>query len=430
MEYLVGIFFLAILVCLMTGYPVAFVLGGISAVFGYFLVPDFLDFLPLRIMGVLQNNLLMSIPMFIMMGLVLEKTGIAENLLRSMGKMLYRFPGGLAVSVVLVGGVLAASTGIVGATVVTMGLISLPVMLKSGYNISLSTGIIAASGTLGQIIPPSVILILLGSVLQVPVGDLFKAAIVPGILLMVFYILYVMIFSFFTAKNQTLTVAQQAYLDLGKEEKSSFVSAMFFPLLLIFLVLGSIFYGVASPTEASALGAAGALCIAIIKRRMTLSIFKKVMKETSELTTMVFFILLGATTFALVFRGMDGDDLLTSFVTNTQLTSVQFFILVMVLVFIAGFFIDFIEIIFIIVPVVAPVFMMYKIDLIWLGILLAINLQTSFLTPPFGFALFYLKGVTPPEVKTSDVYRGVIPFILIQVLVFIIVWIFPDILIY
>ncbi|MBK8546453.1 MAG: TRAP transporter large permease subunit [Saprospiraceae bacterium] len=430
MEYLVGIFFLAILVCLMTGYPVAFVLGGISAVFGYFLVPDFLDFLPLRIMGVLQNNLLMSIPMFIMMGLVLEKTGIAENLLRSMGKMLYRFPGGLAVSVVLVGGVLAASTGIVGATVVTMGLISLPVMLKSGYNISLSTGIIAASGTLGQIIPPSVILILLGSVLQVPVGDLFKAAIVPGILLMVFYILYVMIFSFFTAKNQTLTVAQQAYVDLGKEEKSSFVSAMFFPLLLIFLVLGSIFYGVASPTEASALGAAGALCIAIIKRRMTLSIFKKVMKETSELTTMVFFILLGATTFALVFRGMDGDDLLTSFVTNTQLTSVQFFILVMVLVFIAGFFIDFIEIIFIIVPVVAPVFMMYKIDLIWLGILLAINLQTSFLTPPFGFALFYLKGVTPPEVKTSDVYRGVIPFILIQVLVFIIVWIFPDILIY
>ncbi len=405
-------------------------LGGISAVFGYFLVPDFLDFLPLRIMGVLQNNLLMSIPMFIMMGLVLEKTGIAENLLRSMGKMLYRFPGGLAVSVVLVGGVLAASTGIVGATVVTMGLISLPVMLKSGYNISLSTGIIAASGTLGQIIPPSVILILLGSVLQVPVGDLFKAAIVPGILLMVFYILYVMIFSFFTAKNQTLTVAQQAYVDLGKEEKSSFVSAMFFPLLLIFLVLGSIFYGVASPTEASALGAAGALCIAIIKRRMTLSIFKKVMKETSELTTMVFFILLGATTFALVFRGMDGDDLLTSFVTNTQLTSVQFFILVMVLVFIAGFFIDFIEIIFIIVPVVAPVFMMYKIDLIWLGILLAINLQTSFLTPPFGFALFYLKGVTPPEVKTSDVYRGVIPFILIQVLVFIIVWIFPDILIY
>ncbi|MBK6364788.1 MAG: TRAP transporter large permease subunit [Saprospiraceae bacterium] len=430
MEYLVGIFFLAILICLMTGYPVAFVLGGISAVFGYFLVPDFLDFLPLRIMGVLQNNLLMSIPMFIMMGLVLEKTGIAENLLRSMGKMLYRFPGGLAVSVVLVGGVLAASTGIVGATVVTMGLISLPVMLKSGYNISLSTGIIAASGTLGQIIPPSVILILLGSVLQVPVGDLFKAAIVPGILLMVFYILYVMIFSFFTAKNQTLTVAQQAYVDLGKEEKSSFVSAMFFPLLLIFLVLGSIFYGVASPTEASALGAAGALCIAIIKRRMTLSIFKKVMKETSELTTMVFFILLGATTFALVFRGMDGDDLLTSFVTNTQLTSVQFFILVMVLVFIAGFFIDFIEIIFIIVPVVAPVFIMYKIDLIWLGILLAINLQTSFLTPPFGFALFYLKGVTPPEVKTSDVYRGVIPFILIQMLVFIIVWIFPDILIY
>jgi tripartite ATP-independent transporter DctM subunit len=430
MEYLVVIFFLSIFVCLITGYPVAFVLGGISAVFGYFLVPDFLDFLPLRIMGVLQNNLLMSIPMFIMMGLVLEKTGIAENLLRAMGKMLYRFPGGLAVSVVLVGGVLAASTGIVGATVVTMGLISLPVMLKSGYNVSLSTGIIAASGTLGQIIPPSVILILLGSVLQVPVGDLFKAAVVPGILLMVFYIIYVMIFSFFTSKNQTLTVAQQAYVDLGKEEKNSFINAIFFPLLLIFLVLGSIFYGLASPTEASALGAAGALCIALIKKKLTFSVFQKAMKETSELTVMVFFILLGATTFALVFRGMDGDDLLTSFVTNTQLTSLQFFILVMVLVFLSGFFIDFIEIIFIIVPVVAPVFMMYKVDLIWLGILLAINLQTSFLTPPFGFALFYLKGVTPPEVKTSDVYRGVIPFILIQILVFILVWVFPDILFY
>lgn len=431
MEGLAILLFGAILIFMLTGYPVALVLGGVSAVVGFIFVPDFLDFLPLRIMGVLQNNLLMAVPLFVMMGLVLEKSGIAEELLRSMGNVLRKFPGGLAVSVVLVGGILAASTGIVGATVITMGLISLPVMLKSGYNVSLSTGIIAASGTLGQIIPPSVILVLLGSVLQVPVGDLFKAALIPGLVLMLFYVLFVMIFSL-VYKNEKVN---QSVLDEKKnwDEKQSlkqFLMALFFPLLLILMVLGSIFFGVASPTEAAGIGAFGAFLITFLKKKLTWSLCRHVMKETSQLTTMVFFILLGATTFALVFRGLDGDELLTSFVQESNLTAFQFLLLVMVVVFIAGFFIDFIEIIFIIVPVVAPIFVMYKMDLVWIGILLALNLQTSFLTPPFGFALFYLKGVSPPEVKTVDVYKGVFPFIVIQLIVFSLYMLFPEWLVY
>lgn len=431
MEGLAILLFGAILIFMLTGYPVALVLGGVSAVAGFIFVPDFLDFLPLRIMGVLQNNLLMAVPLFVMMGLVLEKSGIAEELLRSMGNVLRKFPGGLAVSVVLVGGILAASTGIVGATVITMGLISLPVMLKSGYNVSLSTGIIAASGTLGQIIPPSVILVLLGSVLQVPVGDLFKAALIPGLVLMLFYVLFVMIFSL-VYKNEKV---KQSVLDEKKnwDEKQSlkqFLVALFFPLLLILMVLGSIFFGVASPTEAAGIGAFGAFLITFLKKKLTWSLCRHVMKETSQLTTMVFFILLGATTFALVFRGLDGDELLTSFVKESNLTAFQFLLLVMVVVFIAGFFIDFIEIIFIIVPVVAPIFVMYKMDLVWIGILLALNLQTSFLTPPFGFALFYLKGVSPPEVRTVDVYKGVFPFIVIQLIVFGLYMFFPEWLVY
>jgi tripartite ATP-independent transporter DctM subunit len=431
MEGLAILLFGAILIFMLTGYPVALVLGGVSAVVGFIFVPDFLDFLPLRIMGVLQNNLLMAVPLFVMMGLVLEKSGIAEELLRSMGNVLRKFPGGLAVSVVLVGGILAASTGIVGATVITMGLISLPVMLKSGYHVSLSTGIIAASGTLGQIIPPSVILVLLGSVLQVPVGDLFKAALIPGLVLMLFYVLFVMIFSL-VYKNEKVN---QSVLDEKKnwDEKQSlkqFLMALFFPLLLILMVLGSIFFGVASPTEAAGIGAFGAFLITFLKKKLTWSLCRHVMKETSQLTTMVFFILLGATTFALVFRGLDGDELLTSFVKESDLTAFQFLLLVMVVVFIAGFFIDFIEIIFIIVPVVAPIFVMYKMDLVWIGILLALNLQTSFLTPPFGFALFYLKGVSPPEVRTVDVYKGVFPFIVIQIIVFGLYMFFPEWLVY
>lgn len=428
MEIIAVILFVTILLCMLSGYPVAFVLGGVSAVIGIWLVPDFLDFLPLRIMGILQNNLLMAVPMFIMMGLVMEKTGIAEELLVSMGQLMRNVPGGLAIAVVFVGGILAASTGIVGATVITMGLISLPVMQKAGYKPSLSTGIIAASGTLGQIIPPSVVLVLLGSVLQVPVGDLFRASVFPGLLLMFCYALYVFLISiqdFNRSKKDKLLTEPVQSIHLHQ-----LLSAVVFPLLLILLVLGSIFWGVASPTEASGLGAMGTFIIALIKGKFSFSLVNKVANETMQLTSMVFFILLGATTFALVFRGLGGDHLLTSMVENADLSSFQFLLLVMVIVFIAGFFIDFIEIIFIIVPVVAPIFIMYKIDLVWLGVLLAINLQTSFLTPPFGFALFYLKGVMPKEISTREMYKGVIPFIIIQGMVFVIFLFWPELIQY
>lgn len=428
MEIIAVILFVTILLCMLSGYPVAFVLGGVSAVIGIWLVPDFLDFLPLRIMGILQNNLLMAVPMFIMMGLVMEKTGIAEELLVSMGQLMRNVPGGLAIAVVFVGGILAASTGIVGATVITMGLISLPVMQKAGYKPSLSTGIIAASGTLGQIIPPSVVLVLLGSVLQVPVGDLFRASVFPGLLLMFCYALYVFLISIQdfnrSKKDKLLTEPVQSF------HLHQLLSAVVFPLLLILLVLGSIFWGVASPTEASGLGAMGTFIIALIKGKFSFTLVNKVANETMQLTSMVFFILLGATTFALVFRGLGGDHLLTSMVENSDLSSFQFLLLVMVIVFIAGFFIDFIEIIFIIVPVVAPIFIMYKIDLVWLGVLLAINLQTSFLTPPFGFALFYLKGVMPKEISTREMYKGVIPFIIIQGMVFVIFLFWPELIQY
>lgn len=429
MEVIVAILFVSILICMLTGYPVAFVLGGVSAIVGLMFVPDFLDFLPLRIMGVLQNNLLMAVPMFIMMGLVMEKTGIAEELLISLGNLMKGVPGGLAIAVVIVGGILAASTGIVGATVITMGLISLPVMQKAGYPATLSTGIIAASGTLGQIIPPSVVLVLLGSVLQVPVGDLFLASVFPGLLLMVLYGIYVI---FKSGKVLVKNDTQKIDTEINQSQSSvqAFFLSVFFPLLLILLVLGSIFMGIASPTEASGLGAMGAFVMAAVKKKFSMDLLNKVASETVQLTTMVFFILLGATTFALVFRGLGGDDMLTSLVTASQLTAFQFLILVMVLVFIAGFFIDFIEIIFIIVPVVAPIFVMYKIDLVWLGVLLAINLQTSFLTPPFGFALFYLKGVLPDGISTKDMYKGVMPFIIIQVLVFILFLLFPSLIMY
>lgn len=430
MEIIAIIVFVTILFCMLSGYPVAFVLGGVSALAGIWFVPDFLDFLPLRIMGIIQNNLLMAVPMFIMMGLVMEKTGIAEELLVSMGHLMRKVPGGLAIAVVFVGGILAASTGIVGATVITMGLISLPVMQKAGYKSSLSTGIIAASGTLGQIIPPSVVLVLLGSVLQVPVGDLFRASVFPGLLLMFCYALYVFFISIRDFKRHEGAHQNPEAEPVQPIHLRQLLSAVVFPLVLILVVLGSIFWGIASPTEASGLGAMGTFIIALIKGKCSLSLVNKVAKETMQLTSMVFFILLGATTFALVFRGLGGDHLLTSAVEHADLSSFQFLLLVMLIVFVAGFFIDFIEIIFIIVPVVAPIFILYKIDLVWLGVLLAINLQTSFLTPPFGFALFYLKGVLPPDISTREMYRGVVPFIIIQGLVFMIFLFWPALIQY
>lgn len=426
MEYIALVLFAAIFLCIMTGYPVAFILGGLSVLAGYLLVPDFLDFLPLRIMGVIQNYVLLAVPLFIYMGLVLEKSGIAEELLRSMAVLLGKLKGGLALSVIVVGTLLAASTGIVGATVITMGLISLPVMLKKGYDKGLATGTIASAGTLGQIIPPSVVLVLLGSVLNVSVGDLFKAAIIPGFLLVIAYILFVILFAYFRPHKAPALPEEEIRAFRDEKFFQKVFKAFLFPLVLIVAVLGAIIAGLASPTEAAAVGAAGAMVLSMIQGQFNRKMLKEVVTETSHLTGMVFMILIGATTFALVFRGLGGDKALVDFIEHSNLSAGHFLIMVMVVVFVAGFFIDFIEIVFIIVPVVAPILAKFGIDPIWAGILLALNLQTSFLTPPFGFALFYLKGVAPPDVKTLDLYRGVIPFLVIQIAVLILVGLMPQ----
>lgn len=428
LEIVAIILFLLIFLVLLTGYPVAFVLGGLSVLIGWLYVPDFLDFLPLRIMGIMQNYVLLAVPLFIFMGLILEKSGIAEDLLNSMGFAFGKMKGGLAISVIIVGTLLAASTGIVGATVISMGLISLPVMLKKGYSPALSTGIIAGSGTLGQIIPPSVVLILLSSVLNVSVGVLFKAAIVPGLLIVLGYILFVFIYGrFYPGKVPALSGADLIAFKQGNF-KRKLLESLFFPLILILAVLGSIFAGIASPTEAAAVGSLGAIILTMVKKRFSYVLLRDVGRETTFLTSMVFMILLGATTFALVFRGLGGDQFLISWIEASQLSPPQFLFLVMVVVFVSGFFIDFIEIIFIVVPIVAPIFVQLQMDPVWIGILLALNLQTSFLTPPFGFALFYLKGVAPPEVKTTDIYKGIIPFICIQLLVLFCIYLWPALL--
>jgi len=427
-EVIALILFLAIFLFLMSGYPVAFVLGGLSVIVGIIFVPDFLDFLPLRIMGTLQNYVLLAVPLFVFMGLTLEKSGIAEELLRSMGILFGKMKGGLALSVVIVGTLLAASTGIVGATVIAMGLISLPIMLKKNYSIPLATGIIASSGTLGQIIPPSVVLVLLGSVLNVPVGDLFKAAIIPGLMLVIAYIIYILIFAFFYPEKAPALPEEEIRIYKSENYVSKLIKSFIYPMVLIIAVLGVIFTGIASPTEAAAVGALGALVLTLFQKKLSWKLLKAVSVESTHLTSMVFMILIGATTFSLVFRGLGGDRMLISMIEGSNLTANQFLLLVMVIVFIAGFFIDFIEIIFIIVPIVAPIFAKFHVDPIWIGILLALNLQTSFLTPPFGFALFYLKGVAPPEVKTSDIYKGIVPFIIIQLGILLLVALFPQIL--
>ncbi len=425
MEVVGILLFVVIFVLILLGYPVALTLAGVSVLFGLIFVPDFLDLLPLRIMGTMQNYVLIAVPLFVYMGLVLEKSGLAESLLEMMARLMGRVKGGLAIAVVIVGTLLAASTGIVGATVITMGLISLPVMLSKGYKTELATGVICSSGTLGQIIPPSIVLILLGSVLGVSVGDLFSAAIVPGFLLVSLYIIYIVVYStlYPEAAPSDDTVEPIVWnFSFMKEMASAFVM----PMLLILAVLGSIFTGVASPTEASAVGALGAMVLSWMSGSFSWNMIKNVCKDTTHLTSMVFLILLGATTFSLVFRGLGGDSYLTDIISSSELGPMGFLLLVMLVVFVAGFFIDFIEIIFIIVPVVAPIFVSMDVDLIWIGILIALNLQTSFLSPPFGFALFYLKGVAPASVTTGQIYRGIIPFLIIQVVVLLAVLFWPG----
>ena len=428
-EFLPIIFFIITFLLILAGYPVAFTLGGIATIVGVWVFDiDFFYLLSLRIFGTMQNFVLLGVPLFVFMGMMLEKSGIAEKLLETMALLFGKFKGGLALSVIVVGALLAASTGIVGATVVTMGLISLPTMLKRGYTPTLAMGTIAASGTLGQIIPPSVVLILLASVLNVSVGTLFLAAIVPGLSLIGMYMIYVIIFAHIYPKQAPAMPYEEITHFRNKGFSKEIIQSFLLPLLLVALVLGTIIGGVASPTEAAGVGAMGVLLLTAYKGELNKKILTSVTKETLVLTSMVFMILIGATAFSLVFRGLQGDKLFLEIISKSNLGPNGFLILVMTMVFIAGFFIDFIEIIFIVVPIVTPVFVSMDVDLIWIGILLAINLQTSFLTPPFGFALFYLKGVTPSEIKTKQLYIGILPFVIIQIIFLGLLILFPQLL--
>ena len=427
MEAMPLILFLVLFVLLMFGFPVAFTLGGVSIILGYFTFGmDFFNLLPLRIWGVMTNYVLIAVPLFVYMGVMLEKSGLAEELLETMALLFGRLRGGLAISVVVVGALLGASTGIVGATVVTMGLLSLPTMLKRGYHPELSTGTIAASGTLGQIIPPSIVLVLLGSILNVSIGDMFMGAVLPGFTLVGLYLVWITIMALVRPKSAPAMPAEELAQFTGLRMVKQVLHAFLLPFVLILSVLGSIFAGVASPTEAAAVGALGATILTIVQRKFSYQTLKAVMADTTHLTCMVFIILVGASAFGLVFRGMRGDAYLTNLILGANMGPNTFLALVMVMIFIAGFFIDFIEITFIIVPVVAPIFEALGVNLLWIGILIAMNLQTSFLTPPFGFSLFYLKGVAPPEIRTGHIYRGIIPFIVIQLIGLTLVIGFPE----
>ncbi|WP_044202044.1 TRAP transporter large permease subunit [Flammeovirga sp. OC4] len=428
---LLALLFICLFGALLLGYPVAFTLAGVSLIFGYYTFGvDLFYLLPLRIFGTMSNQILISVPLFVYMGVMLEKSGIASRLLNTMAILLGKVKGGLAISVAIVGAMLAASTGIVGATVVTMGLMSLPSMLKRGYSAEYSTGIIAASGTLGQIIPPSIVLILMGSVMNISIGDLFIAAVIPGVLLVTLYIVYVYVYARFNPDK--VPSISKVEIDEFKKALSftSLLKTFVLPFVLILAVLGSIFMGIASPTEAAGVGALAATLLTALEKKLTWSAVKESALESGSLTSMVFMILVGATAFGLVFRGLGGDEILVEFIQNADLSPYMFLALVLFGIFLAGFFIDFIEIIFIFMPVVTPIFALYELDLLWVAILVSLNLQTSFLTPPFGFSLFYLKGVAPKSIKTSQIYKGIIPYICIQLLLIVLVISFPKLVTY
>jgi len=421
----VFLMFTMALVLLMLGFQVAFVFASVALFFA--LITDevglhILEMLPYRTYGIMANVTLMAIPLFIFMGLILEKSKMAENLLLSMGKLFGKVRGGLAVSVVLVGAILAASTGIVGASVVMMSLIALPLMLKHNYSPALASGSIAASGTLGQLIPPSIVLIVLGDQMHLSVGDLFKAAVVPGLLLIVLYVLYILIFSYFKKGAAPAIISDEPYGDVLKEA----IKAIIPPLLLIGAVLGSIFAGIASPTESAAIGVLGAMALAAFNRAFSFELVRYASIETVKLTAMIFMILIGATAFSLVFNELGGGDMALQFFAEDMGDKWTFILMAMLLIFLLGFFIDFIEIAFVVVPILVPIVASFGIDPIWFAILIAMNLQASFLTPPFGFALFYLKGAAGDKVRTGEIYKGVIPFILLQVLALGIIVLFPD----
>jgi tripartite ATP-independent transporter DctM subunit len=424
MEHWALVMFAALMALLMLGYPVAFTLGAVALGFGaVFLGWGFFDLLPMRIWGIMTNFTLLAVPLFVFMGLVLEKTGMAARLIESCGMLFGRRRGGLAVSIVLIGTLLAASTGVVGATVVAMGVIAMPILLRHRYDPAFAAGVVASSGTLGQIIPPSVILILLGDVVGVAVGELFMAALVPGMLLVGLYLTYILAIAWLRPER-----APAIEHDASQEHSvPGLLRDMLPPLVLVIAVLGSIFFGIASPTESAAIGALGALLLGLISRSLTLQGLKEAMQHTVRLTSMVFLILIGATAFGLVFRGMGGDMLVEQIMTALPGGVWGFLVLSMLLVFVLGFFLDFLEICFIVVPILAPIAILMGIDPIWFAVLIAVNLQTSFLTPPFGFSLFYLKASAPPELTIQHIYRGALPFVGLQLLALGIIMAFPQV---
>jgi tripartite ATP-independent transporter DctM subunit len=445
-EILSALMFVGVIGVLLIGFPVAFSLAGTALIFGLVgwwlgvFDPSNFGSLAPRYIGLMINEVLVAVPLFIFMGVTLERSGIAEQLLLTMGKLFGNLRGGLGISVVVVGALLAASTGVVGATVVTMGLISLPAMLRAGYKPELATGVIAASGTLGQIIPPSTVLIFMGDMLAginqqvqmskgnfapepVSVGALFAGAIIPGLILVVLYILFVIFKAVTDPKSCPATpVPEEERQHLLREVAVALIP----PLLLIVAVLGSILGGIATPTEAASVGSVGALILAALRRRLTLPILHQVVVSTATITSMVFIILFGAAVFSVVFRMMGGDNLVHEFLASMPGGAIGAAIIVMLIMFILGFILDTFEIIFIVIPITAPVLLTLGLDPIWLGVMVGVNLQTSFLTPPFGFALFYLRGVAPPRVSTGMIYRGVIPFVILQIVALLVLFMFPQ----
>ena len=434
MDYFALYMFATVCLVLLAGFPVAFSLAGTALAFallGYQLEifdEAFLLALPNRLFGIMGNQILVAVPLFVFMGVMLEKSKVAENLLESMAGLFGTLRGGLGISVTLVGMLLAASTGIVGATVVTMGLLSLPVMMRRGYDPSIATGTICASGTLGQIIPPSIVLVLLGDVLSsayqqaqldmgvfspetISVGDLFAGALIPGLLLVGLYLIYIISMAIIKPNSMPAIPREEREINIPK-----LLNGLIPPLLLIFSVLGSIMAGIATPTEAASVGAVGAMLLALSQKQLNFKLLKEVTQNTTIVTSMVFMILIGASVFSLVFRGFEGDELVQELLSDLPGGVFSAMLIVMLIMFLLGFVLDFIEITFVVVPIVGPVLLAMGIDPVWLGIMIAINLQTSFLTPPFGFALFYLRGVAPKSISTMQIYKGVMPFIIIQLI--------------
>jgi tripartite ATP-independent transporter DctM subunit len=450
-EAMAGIMFLSVLCLLLLGFPVALTLGGTALLFAF--IGDqlglfnmgMLGVLPLRILGVMKAETLVAVPLFIFMGVMLEKSEIASNLLQSMGRMFGELRGGLGLSVVFVGALLAASTGIVGATVVTMGLISLPAMLRANYQPPLAAGIICASGTLGQIIPPSIVLVLLGDIMQgvneqaaelkgilvpepVTAIDLFAGALFPGLILVFLYASWVVLMAVFRPNSCPSLVGNETLYERDRDGTEQGMLAIILPpLALIVAVLGSILTGLATPTESAAVGAVGATLLALRSGKLSYKIVRDVSRSTTMVTSMVFVILIGASMFSLVFRGFGGDTYVEHILNNLPGGAVGAMLIVMAIIFLLGFFLDFLEIIFVVVPIVGPTLIAMGYSPLWLGVMIAINLQTSFLTPPFGFSLFYLRGVAPDEVRTIDIYKGVVPFIVIQLLTLSLLSMFPGI---